>query len=1598
MKIPAQSILQRTLYDPWFEHDGCGIGFVARISGEATHDILAKALAALSNLEHRSAVASDALTGDGAGVLTQIPRALLLDERERNAAGTPLPPVDPADLAVGMLFLPQEHTAAEASCRIITDELQQRGLSVIGWRDVPTNDQVLGQRALEMRPLIRQVLIARGDGLSDDAYERTLFLARKAMEAAFRAQGVSPYIPSLSSRTIVYKGLLMGSRLSEFYLDLVNPAYVTPLAVYHARYSTNTFPAWERAQPFRMISHNGEINTLQGNVNWMRAREKGLRFPTEGLPAINGTRPLITPVVDERGSDSAMFDNVLELLVHGGRDIRHAMTMMAPEAWEKIPGLDPNLRAFYLYHTCLMEPWDGPAALTFSDGRIVGTALDRNGLRPSRYRITSDGLVISGSEAGVVALDNSQVIHKGNLGPGQMIAVDTATGQFFTNDEIKQKLAAQQPYSLWIDQHIRSLDEDVDGCKLQRPCNAAICEEPAPVIDDLQTQQMAFGYTREELNVILKPMQRDGKEPVGSMGDDTPMAVMTQYELGRPLYQFFKQRFAEVTNPPIDPLREEMVMSLYVTLGKKGDLLDETPEHAHLLRLSSPIITDAQLAAIHANPDPLLRTTTISTLMPLHSPDTNGNGHTPLTTNGHTPAAPAEALHASPLRAAIARLCQEAEQAASDGAAILVLSDRGVDAAHAPIPALLALGAVHHHLIRAGLRGNISLIVESGEPREVHHVACLVGYGAKAVNPYLALASVRDIAGVTEAPETPASGNGNGQQHGNTAAAQGTPVRFLDICGSEAERHFVEALEKGLLKIMSKMGISPVESYSGAQIFEAVGISPELIERCFTGTPSRIGGISFEKLEQDMLTRHRRAFEDNQKKAALPHPGFYKFKKDGEYHAFSPAVVHAIHKAVRYTEAEDGRVTGEFLEEGYRLYQKYADLIRSAPPGEPRNLMEFVAAGPPIPLDEVEPIEAITKRFSTAAMSHGALSSEAHETLAIALNRLGGKSNSGEGGEAPERYTDERRSRIKQVASGRFGVTPTYLANADVLQIKMAQGSKPGEGGQLPGHKVSVEIARNRYTVPGVSLISPPPHHDIYSIEDLAQLIYDLKQTNPDAAVSVKLVATAGVGTIAAGVAKGYADEIHISGGSGGTGASPLSSIKNAGISWELGLAETQQTLVFNGLRERVRLTTDGGFQTGRDVVIGALLGADEFSFGTIAMVAEGCVMARACHANTCPVGVATQREDLRAKFPGTPEMVMVFFRYMAQEIRELLASLGLRSLQEAIGRADLLRQKQSGVPGADLLDLAPVLVKPATASDNELRHGGQRNIRPEENILNDRLIKDARAALSGRGPVELHYPICNCDRTVGARVAGAIGQMYGAKGLPEGTVRITFEGSAGQSFGAFNAPGMHLKLIGEANDYVGKGMAGGEIIIRPSEQVPYAWRENTIAGNTILYGATGGELYLAGRVGQRFAVRNSGAVAVVEGTSDHACEYMTGGTVLILGPTGRNLGAGMTGGVAYVLDEASRLPVTYNDQLVRLDRLNQQDETRVRALLQRHLEATSSAFAAEVLQSWQSYAGRFWRVMPREAVAKIEATSEGTRPAQEPATARETQTSSVPA
>lgn len=1475
------------LYRREFEHDACGVGFVANISGQASHAILTKAIQAVINLTHRGAVSADAKTGDGAGVLTQIPHKLLTKEIHKQGHHLS----HPRDLAVGMIFFPSQNTEAQKKCQALIEEyLTRYGLTILGWRTVPVNSAVLGQKAADTQPDIRQVLIGSPDRCTGEEYERLLYLVRKEIENRLLAEGIADcYIPSFSHRTIVYKGLFVATQLPQFYLDLQDPAFETALAVFHQRYSTNTFPNWFLAQPFRTLGHNGEINTLLGNRNWMRARQAELQSPVWGQQ-IQKLRPVIMP----EGSDSANLDNVVELLVRSGRDIRHAFMMLIPEAWENITTLDPELKGFYQYHACLSEPWDGPAAIAFSDGIIVGATLDRNGLRPARYVITDEGLILMASEVGVLEIEQSRVREKGRLGPGQMIAVDTAQGRVWKNEEIKSTMARQKPYTEWVHSRIRPLDTP-DWL----PNGEYKIEDP----EAFRRKQQAFGYTADELLYVLNPMFKEKKEPVGSMGDDTPLAVLSQKR--RSLYTYFKQKFAQVTNPPIDSLREELVMSLNTYIGRRPSMLEESPEHAHLIRLSQPILFNHELEILRSNSDPAFDSITLSAVFPV----------------ADGPAG---------LEKALQRLFNQVDQAIARGKSIVILSDREVNKEQAPIPMLLAVSGITHHLIRTGQAMRADLIAETGDAWEVHHFATLLGYGAAAVNPYMAFQTIKLVLEEDE--------------------------ELKDLSFRKALENYRSVINKGLLKIMSKMGISTMSSYQGAQIFEAIGLNTSVIERYFAGTPSQIEGVGLEELATDVLLRHSEAY-GNPPPKRLPDVGFYRFRKQGEQHAFSPDVVKALHKTVATGSYED--------------YKRYAELVNTRAPLALRDLFTFVERTP-IPIEEVEPVESIRRRFTTQAMSLGALSPEAHRTIAIAMNRIGAKSNTGEGGEDPDWFHpfpngDSANSKTKQVASGRFGVTPEYLARAEQLEIKMAQGSKPGEGGQLPGFKVAPHIARIRHSVPGVTLISPPPHHDIYSIEDLSQLIYDLKQVNPSAKVCVKLVAEAGVGTIAAGVAKGYADVIQISGHDGGTGASPISSIKNAGVPWELGLSETQQVLVLNDLRERVTLRVDGGMKTGRDVVIAAILGADEYGFGTAPVIATGCIMARQCHLNTCPVGVATQKEELRARFTGTPEMVIHFFNCVAQEVREILASLGVRKLEEIIGRSDLLRQVNTRSPEhrkAHTLNLSPILANPDQSGTKPRRVMVPANNRPEKSTLNQQILTDAKPALEDGCPVKLFYEIRNTDRTVGATLAGAIALKYSNKGLPKGTVELRFQGSAGQSFGAFCIEGMRLFLEGEANDYVGKGMGGGEIILTPPLEARFAWHQNIIMGNTVLYGATGGSLFAAGRAGERFCVRNSGAVAVVEGIGDHGCEYMTGGVVVVLGETGKNFGAGMSNGIAYVLDEHDHFPQRYNPDMVIIERLQaEEDLLTLHTLVQRHAHLTGSPWAKVILDSWESFVPLFWKV-----------------------------------
>jgi glutamate synthase domain-containing protein 2/glutamate synthase domain-containing protein 1/glutamate synthase domain-containing protein 3 len=1432
------------------ERDACGIGFIADSGGRASHEIVRSAIDALCRVRHRGALDADSLTGDGAGLLLPIPRALV-----GRAAHS-----EPEFIGVAMCFSwsgrPGVHRPlVEEACR-------REGIDVIGWREVPTDPGALGDRARRSMPVVDQAILLRPIGAGDDESERRCIRARKRAEKACSEAGLRAYFPSFSFLTVTYKALCAADQLAGFYPDLADPRVEAPFAVFHQRFSTNTSPTWERAQPFRMICHNGEINTIQGNLARMKAREGR-------LGKVNLLEEeLLRPVIDETGSDSAMLDNTLELLTREGREVNHAMAMLIPAAWEDAAHLDPEVRDFYRYHASLMEPWDGPAAIIFTDGKVVGARLDRNGLRPLRYALCEDGTVAVASEAGAIEVTGRGTVRRGKLGPGQSLTVDPEAG---LDEDPVGRLSRRRPYGRWITEHLRP----------------ASLGEPDPRIpDDLLSRQVAFGFTKEEFTTVIRPMATAGHEPTSSMGDDTSPAVLS--DRPRVLYNYFKQRFAQVTNPPIDHLRERSVMSHRTLIGPHDPLLWERPEGAAILELESFFLFKPLGGYL------------IDATFPVEQGPRG-------------------------LRAAVDRISNEAEESARHGSGILLLSDAGAGPDRAPVPMLLAVGAVHHRLLRSGHRTRVSVVVETDEAREVHHFACLLGYGAEAICPRLALASLADLVNRSRLGE--------------------------DIPVAEALSRYRQAVEEGVLKVLSKMGISTTDSYRGAQIFDAIGLDREVIDLCFAGTHSPLGGVGIEAIAEDVLRRHLTAYGVPPR---LENPGYFKHHSGGEYHSNNPKVVDALHEAVENLDWE--------------AYRRFAALIEERPATEIRDLLELVPAGPPVPVSEVEPAEAITARFSTGAISHGAIGAEAHETLAVALNMIGGKANTGEGGESPARYRTDRNCRIKQVASGRFGVTPEYCAFADELQIKMAQGSKPGEGGQLPGHKVTAEIARLRHTRPGVALISPPPHHDIYSIEDLAQLIFDLKQVNPAVDVSVKLVAEVGVGTVAAGVAKALADVVHVAGWDGGTGASPLSSIKNAGLPWEIGLSETRLALMENGLRDRVRIRVDGGMKSGRDVMMAALLGADEYAFGTAVLLAEGCIMVRACHRDTCPVGIATQRPDLRAKFAGTPEKVAAYLRFVAQEVRETLASLGLRSLQEAVGRVDLLRAKPAE-GRASGLDLAPLL----ESAPGPSRFVVTNEIQRPRSSLGDRLYEEAFDRIADGEEFELRYEIGNADRTVGARLGGALAETFGSD-PPPGRVTVRLTGQAGQSFGAFLSEGVALHLTGEANDYVGKGMGGGTLAISPP---PDDAGEPYLAGNTVLYGATGGRLFLAGRAGERFCVRNSGGVAVAEGAGDHACEYMTGGTTVILGPVGWNMGAGMTGGQAFVWDPDLALPARVNPELVDLHRLRDVSGAELLDLVADHAEATGSARAFSLLENWEEQSRHFWRVAPKAEVAEIESAHE---------------------
>ena len=1480
------------LYDPQFEHEACGVGFVVNMKGVKSHDIVRQALTILVNLDHRGAVGSEPNTGDGAGILIQMPDAFL-----RTACaplGFELP--EPGHYGVGMVFTSPEATERNSARHILEKILVEERVEILGWRDVPSDNGSLGNTAKASEPRVRQLFLKRPAECGDEqSFDRKLYVVSQRALNEIRRSGVDRYwyVSSLSSRTMVYKGMLMPVQVDQYYPDLRDPGMVTALALVHSRFSTNTFPSWDRAHPYHQMAHNGEINTLRGNVNWMHARQSLLASDLFGADIKKAL-----PIINTDGSDSAMFDNCLELLVLGGRSLPHAVMMMVPEPWESNVEMDARKKAFYEFHSCLMEPWDGPAAVAFTDGRIIGAVLDRNGLRPSRYYVTSDDLVIMASEAGVLPVEPERILKKGRLQPGRMFLVDTEQGRIVPDKEIKEQLAGAHPYGQWLAENHLLLEDLPDAPHVHEPDHATV----------LQRQQ-AFGYTFEDQRVILGPMALDGVQPLGSMGTDTPLAVLSdQPQL---LYNYFKQLFAQVTNPPIDPIREEIVTSTTTLVGSEANLLEPTPASARMIRLDHPLLSNEEFEKLRHIDRPGFRSATLSLLF-------------------------VAADGVSGLEKALERLFAAADAAIEADSNILILSDRGVDKEHAAIPALLAVAGLHHHLIRSATRTRVSLVLESGEPREVHHFAVLLGFGANVINPYLAFESMDDM------------------------ILQGM---LPGIDHKTAVKNFIKASIKGVVKTMAKMGISTVQSYRGAQIFEAVGLHRSVVDKHFTWTPSRIEGTDLEGIAAELLARHRRAYPERvPAEAALDTGGQYQWRKEGEEHQYNPLTISSLQKAVRTDDYREFKVFSSLIDEqDTRFYTL-------------RGLLDFRETVVPVPIEEVESVEEIMKRFKTGAMSYGSISQEAHEALAIAMNRIGGKSNTGEGGEDPERFSwtngqgDSRNSAIKQVASGRFGVTSHYLSNAREIQIKMAQGAKPGEGGELPGYKVYPWIARTRHTTPGVGLVSPPPHHDIYSIEDLAELIYDLKNANRRARISVKLVSEVGVGTIAAGVAKAHADVVLISGYDGGTGASPISSIKHAGLPWELGLAETHQTLVLNNLRSRIAVEVDGQLKTGRDVAIAALLGAEEFGFATAPLVALGCVMMRVCHSNTCPTGVATQDPVLRAKFAGKPEYVVNFMRFVAQELREIMARLGFRTLNEMVGRVDVLEPKRAidhwkarGLDFSNILHRPEVGLKVGRYCTEVQDHG------LEKTIDMTKLLEICKPAIERGEQVRAELSITNVDRVAGTIVGNEITRSHGADGLPEDTVRLRFNGSAGQSFGAFMPKGMTLELSGDANDYLGKGLSGGKIIVYPPAGSTFTAEDNIIAGNVAFYGATSGDAYIRGMAGERFCVRNSGVNAVVEAVGDHGCEYMTGGSVVILGPTGRNFAAGMSGGVAYILDEQGDFATRCNTQMVGLERLDAGDEATVRGMIERHADYTGSERARKVLSAWADCFPRFVKVMPKD-------------------------------
>ena len=1503
------------LYDPAYEHDACGVGFVVNIKGERSHTLVRQAFEVSVNLMHRGACGCEKNTGDGAGILLQLPHRFL--RKVAPEAGIDLP--EPGAYGVGMIFLPRDPDERQRLEALFGQVIAEEGQRLLGWRDVPTDSSHLGATARSGEPVIRQVFIGRDpalDAAPDRAlrFERKLYVIRMRVAHAVDTLNLRErplyYVASLSSNTIVYKGMLIADQVEQMFPDLADPDVDSALALVHSRFSTNTFPSWPLAHPYRYSAHNGEINTLRGNINWMRARESLCRSEAFGDEDLQKLFPLIR----EGQSDTATFDNVLEFLALTGRPLAHAVLMMIPEPWRNHESMTPGRKAFYEYHASLMEPWDGPASIAFTDGTVIGAVLDRNGLRPSRYIVTKDDLVVMASEVGVLDIPPENILVKERLHPGRIFLVDTAQGRIVDDEEIKAELAREHPYADWLKQELVPIDS----------LPAVAADPPAPR-SSVRDRQRAFGYTEEDLRILIAPMTQTGAEPIGSMGTDTALAVLS--DRSRLLYDYFKQLFAQVTNPPLDAIREELVTDMGSTLGAEGNLLAPDAYSCHHIRVDAPVISNGELAKLRAVDDPAFRSTTLSMLF---DPSEGATG----------------------LRRTMEELRQAASDAVADGATLLILSDRGVDRNHAPVPALLATAGVHHHLVREGTRTRCSLIVETGEARECHHMALLIGYGAAVISPYLAFETIEELLADGE-------------------------VQEIDL--EQAIAHYVKACTKGVLKVMSKMGISTLQSYRGAQIFEAVGLDKAFVDECFTWTASRIGGIGIDTVADEVTRRHAQAFAGRSREDdELETGGEYQWRRDGEYHLFNPETVFRLQHATRSGQEQ--------------IYREYASLVndQNRKRATLRGLLELRSAAGPIPIEDVEPAEAMFRRFSTGAMSYGSISAEAHETLAIAMNRLGGKSNTGEGGENPARYIpdangDFRRSAIKQVASGRFGVTSEYLVNADDLQIKMAQGAKPGEGGQLPGFKVYPWIAKVRYSTPGVGLISPPPHHDIYSIEDLAQLIHDLKNSNPEARVHVKLVAEVGVGTVAAGVSKAHADVVLISGHDGGTGASPLTSIKHAGVPWELGLAETQQILALNDLRDRIVVQVDGQMKTGRDVVIAALLGAEEYGFSTAPLVVSGCIMMRVCHLDTCPVGIATQNPELRKRYAGKPEFVENYFRFVAQEVRELMAGMGFRTMDEMIGRSDRLNMR-SAVDHwkARGVDLSTILHQPDVPPTV-----GRRCTEPQdhglERALDQTLIERCQEAIDRRTPIEIDLPIRNVNRTVGTMLGYHITKRWGAEALPDETIRIHFTGSAGQSFGAFLPRGVTMTVSGDANDYFGKGLSGGHLVIHPQPETTFTAEKNIIIGNVALYGATAGEAFVRGIAGERFCVRNSGAHAVVEAVGDHGCEYMTGGRVVIIGRTGRNFAAGMSGGVAWVLDVDDRFSTRCNPGMVDLEALADEDEPVVQDLLERHADLTGSPVARQLLDDWETTRARFVKVMPRDYKRVLQAEARARAESREP-------------